>query len=383
MSDARRHARSRRLRVLTIGPAPLSPDSRGGMATVLTLMEAHPDPRIAIRVVPTYADRGLVRRTLLGVRGMLLASALVLGGRVDVLHVHLAHGGSVVRKSLPLAAARLRGVPTVVHEHSYDFAGWFDGLPSWGRALVRRGVAADVWLVLADRHVADFGDRLRMDRRHVRVLHNPVVLPGTPAGESGAERADERVQAVSLGRLGHRKGSYDVVAAVALLPDDVRSRVRVVLAGDGEIDEVRQAICAAGVDDVVEVRGWQEPHERDALTRESQVFLLPSYEEGLPMAMLEAMAQGLAPVVSPVGGIPDVVRDGVEGLLVEPGDVAGLARAMGRLVGDDALRARVGDAARSRAGHFDVDGWYDDLTELWISLADERRTRTQRDRPRR
>lgn len=355
------------MRVLTIGPAPLSADSRGGMATVLTVMTGHPDPRVSIRVVPTYADYGLLRRTLLGVRGMLLASALIMLGRVDVLHVHLAHGGSVARKSLPLAAARLRGVATVVHEHSYDFSGWFDGLPRWGRAVVRRAVAADVWLVLAEHHVAEFSERLRMDADRVRVLHNPVVTPD----RSGSDAPDVPcgVQAVSLGRLGRRKGSYDVVAAVALLPGDVRARLRVVLAGDGENDEVRRAAADAGVDDVVEVRGWQDTAQRDELVRRSQVFLLPSYEEGLPMAMLEAMAHGLAPIVSPVGGIPNVVGDGVEGLLVEPGDVPALSTALRRMVEDDALRASVSAAARARSDDFDVSRWYDELTALWVSLA--------------
>lgn len=362
----------RPVRVLTIGPAPSAPDSRGGMASVLTLMAAHPDPRVEVRVVPTYADRGRLRRLLLGVRGMTLASVLVLAGRADVLHVHLAHGGSVVRKSLPLLAARLRGTATVVHEHSYDFSGWFDGLPRWGRRLVRGSISADVWLVLATHHVDEFSERLGMPPERFRVLHNPVALPDADQ-VAIAPVADGPVRAVSLGRLGRRKGSYDVVAAVATLPDDVRSRLHVVLAGDGELDEVRRAVSTAGLDGVVEVRGWQEPPQRDALMRESHVFLLPSYEEGLPMAMLEAMAGGLAPIVTPVGGIPDVVTDGVEGLLVGPGDVEGLAKAVQRLVEDGDLRCRVSAAARSRAGQFDAARWYDDLTELWVGLAGSRR----------
>lgn len=360
--------------MLTIGPAPSAADSRGGMATVLTFMAAHPDPRVRVRVVPTYADRPFVGRMLLGLRGMVVASVLVLAGRVDVLHVHLAHGGSVVRKSLPLLAARLRGTATVVHAHSYDFAGWFDGLPGWARAVVRRSVAADVWLVLASQHVRDFGERLDLPQERFTVLHNPVAL----AAGDDAEPAVGAVQAVSLGRLGRRKGSYDIVAAVALLPADVRARLRVVLAGDGELAAVRRAVSDAEVDDVVEVRGWQAPPERDALMRQSQVFLLPSYEEGLPMAMLEAMARGLAPIVSPVGGIPDVVGDGCEGLLVDAGDVHGLGKAIQRVVEDGTLRADLGTAARDRSEHFDVARWYDTLTELWIDLGRRRPARRHR-----
>ncbi|MET0928131.1 MAG: glycosyltransferase family 4 protein [Aeromicrobium sp.] len=368
----------RAVRVLAIGPAPSSHDSRGGMATVVTLMGDHPDPGVAVRIVPTYVDRGLVQRTARGLRGMFAAAALILLGRVDVLHVHLAHGGSVVRKSLPLLAARLRGTPTVVHAHSYDFAGWFDGLPSWGRSLVRRGVAADVWLVLARHHVADFAARLDMPQQTFRVLHNPVALPA-PGGTADPAVSDGPVRAVSLGRLGRRKGSYDIVAAVATLPRDVRSRLRVVLAGDGEVEEVRQAIVDADVQDVIEVRGWQGPDERDALLRASHVFLLPSHEEGLPMAMLEAMARGLAPVVTPVGGIPNVVSDQVEGLLVPPGDADALGKAIRRIVEDDDLRNGIAVAARARSEDFDVERWYGDLADLWISLAEQRqRARRQR-----
>jgi glycosyltransferase involved in cell wall biosynthesis len=371
----------RAVRVLTIGPAPSGPDSRGGMATVLTLMAAHPDPRVVVRIVPTYADRSAAGRLAVGLRGMTVSTALVLAGRVDVLHVHLAHGGSVVRKSVPLLAARLRGTATVVHAHSYDFSGWLDRLPPVVLAAVRRGVAADRWLVLATQDVTAFASRLQMPQDRFAVLHNPVVLPVVlPTADPGpAGAAGSPVRAVSLGRLGHRKGSYDVVAAAAGLPPDIRQRLRIVLAGDGEIDQVRAAVDRAGVADVIEVRGWQGPAERDALMRSAQVFLLPSHEEGLPMAMLEAMAHGLAPVVTPVGGIPNVVQGDVEGLLVAPGDVEALAKALRRMVEDDDMRSRLARAARRRATDFDVREWYERLSELWIGLA-ERPPRARRPR---
>jgi FkbM family methyltransferase len=353
------------LRVLAVGPAPAGATSRGGMATVAALMAAHPDPRIHVTVVPTFVNSSVWRWLLVGVCGMLRASWLVLGGHADVLHVHLAHGGSVVRKALPLWAARLAGVPAVIHGHSYDFGGWFDRLPRLGQAMVRRALLADHWVVLGERHVDEYATRLRLPGTRITVLRNAVEVAGPAVAQSGIER----VHAVALGRLGVRKGSYDVIAAVAALDQTVRARLRVTLAGDGDVDEVRAAIAASGLGATVDVSGWLDAAQRDALLSTAQIFLLPSRDEGLPMALLEAMARGLAPVTTTAGSMGEVVGEGVTGLLVTPNRPDQIANALTALVGDEALRVRLGAAARSRAGDFGLDRWYEQLTRLWTDLS--------------
>lgn len=349
------------LRVLVVGPAPAQAASRGGMATVITLMVAHPDARASIVAVPTYIEGTRWYRLWIGGSGMLRATWLVLRRRVDVLHVHLAHGGSVVRKALPLAAARLSGVPAVVHAHSYDFGGWFDGLPPLARRVVRRALVADQWLVLGTRHVEEYADRLQVPADRISVLNNAVPIPSAPVAQANVER----VHAVSLGRLGERKGSYDLIAAVAALDDAVRDRLLLTLAGDGEVDEVRAAVAAAGVSDTIDVAGWLDPAARDELLCSAHIFVLPSYDEGLPMALLEAMAYGLAPVTTLVGSIGEAITDRVNGLVVEPGRPEQIADAFTELLKDDTLRASLGEAARSRASDFGLDRWYQRLMQVW------------------
>lgn len=358
------------LRVLVVGPAPAGPVSRGGMATVAALMAAHPDPRIRVTVVPTFVDSSVWRWLLVGVCGMLRASWLLLCGRTDVLHVHLAHGGSVVRKALPLWAARLAGVPSVIHGHSYDFGGWFDRLPRLGQALVRRTLVADRWVVLGKRHVDEYASRLRLADGRIGVLHNAVEIPACAVTLSGVDR----LHAVALGRLGVRKGSYDVIAAVGALDEAVPTGLRVTLAGDGEVDEVRAAVAAAGLGQTVDVVGWLDAVERDALLSTAHVFLLPSHDEGLPMALLEAMASGLVPLTTMVGSIGEVVSDGVTGLLVQPNRPDQIAEALVTLVHDEPLRVRLGAAARCRAYDFALDRWYEQLARLWIDLGGYRLT---------
>lgn len=357
------------MRVLVVGPAPAQAASRGGMATVITLMAAHPGAHII--TVPTYIEGPLWFRLWVGGSGMLRAAWLVARRRVDVLHVHLAHGGSVVRKALPMAAARWAKVPTVVHAHSYDFAGWFDGLPTAAQWVVRRLLVADQWLVLGTRHVAEYTDRLRLPAERISVLNNAVPIPPCPVNHSDVER----VHAVSLGRLGVRKGSYDLINAVAALDDDMRSRLRVTLAGDGEVDEVRAAVAAAGLGDTIYVAGWMDPAARDELLCGAHIFVLPSHDEGLPMALLEAMACGLAPVTTLVGSIDEAITDRVTGLVVAPGRPEQIADALRELLKDDTLRADLGAAARSRARDFGMDRWYQRLTQVWTDITQEGSTR--------
>jgi glycosyltransferase involved in cell wall biosynthesis len=97
--------------------------------------------------------------------------------------------------------------------------------------------------------------------------------------------------------------------------------------------------------------------------------VLPSYHEGVPMALLEAMAAGLPAIVTPVGGIPDVLRHGVEGLMVEPARVTELSAAMARLVDHDGERIASGRRAHERARNYDIHAYARSLAEIYQRIA--------------
>lgn len=335
------------------------------------------DPADAeIIIVPTFTDTGTLHRLATGIVGMLRSALLVLTGRVDIVHVHLAHGGSVIRKAFPLWAARSRGVPSVIHGHSYNFGEWFRSLPGAGQAAVRAALPGDHWLILGTDLAEEYREILRLDPERVTVLHNPAPAPPTdqtaidPAGTSAGGPG---VVMAALGRLGDRKGTFNIIAAVASLDTDVRDRLIVVLAGDGEVDRARDA--AAPLGGVVTIRDWLNPDQRDALLAAADVLLLPSYDEGLPMALLEAMSAGIAPITSPVGAIGDVIVDGVNGILVTPGDVPALAAAIESLATDDRRRLAIAAQARATAEEFSVANWHASMVGLWRDLSAAARPR--------
>jgi glycosyltransferase involved in cell wall biosynthesis len=180
-----------------------------------------------------------------------------------------------------------------------------------------------------------------------------------------------QVQFLHLGRLGNRKGGYDLMNAFAALPDALRLRARLVLAGDGDVEGMRKLAEPLNADGVERVRvlSWIDAQERDRLLSESDVFVLPSYAEGVPMSLLEAMAAGLPSITTPVGGIPDVFSHGTEGLLVNPGDRAQLTSAMVQLINDETARLQAGRRAHQRARGFDVHTYARRLSDIYQRIA--------------
>ena len=203
------------------------------------------------------------------------------------------------------------------------------------------------------------------NNRHIVTIHNPVLLPPAPAPE---RPATDTVQLLVLGRLGQRKGSYDLLAAVAKIAPNFPT-LQLNLAGDGELEQVAARARELGIASQVNVLGWVRGSDKAQYLQTANIYLLPSYNEGLPMSVLEAMAAGLPIITTPVGGIPDAVSDGVEGFLVAPGDVDALAARLTQLLLDQALMQKMGESARRKIENsFSVEAILPRLETLYADL---------------
>ncbi|HMI57260.1 MAG TPA: glycosyltransferase [Gemmatimonadaceae bacterium] len=151
---------------------------------------------------------------------------------------------------------------------------------------------------------------------------------------------------VSVGNLYPVKGHAVLIDALAKLRD--RRGWRVAIAGRGEEEpRLRAQAAAAGIGDRVHLLGFRD--DIADILAAGDLFTMPSLSEGLPLALVEAMSFGLPVVVTRVGGVPEVVTDGVEGFLVPPSDPGALAAALGALLDDASRRRQMGEAARTRA----------------------------------
>jgi glycosyltransferase involved in cell wall biosynthesis len=209
--------------------------------------------------------------------------------------------------------------------------------------------------------------------RNLVVIPNGVDIPDQPTDVSGAG-----APGLMIANFQPAKGHRNLVAALPLV--EAAHRPVIHLLGDGvERRPVEAAIAEAGLDAWLPREG-QVPDAASWLGR-ARFCVQPSNDEGLPNAILESMAAGVPVVATRVGGIPELLEDGVEGLLVEPGDPAALAAAITRISTDEALRVRLGAAARERARSFS----WDACTEQHVRLYEEllRAHPRRRDRRRR
>jgi glycosyltransferase involved in cell wall biosynthesis len=268
---------------------------------------------------------------------------LLLGGHIQLLHVHVSSRASFWRKSFFLFPAFLSGLPTVLHLHGSEFAIFFEKECGDLRKRIVQYVFNRVSRVVVLSSAWKIWVQGICTNPNVKAIYNPAML--TAGSTPWVQRKQGTV--LFLGRLGTRKGTYDLLDAVAQLVVK-HPQLKLLLGGDGELDQVRIRANELGISGNIELLGWLRGDEKDQYLQSAMIYALPSYNEGLPMSILEAMAAGLPIVSTPIGGIPEAVADGLEGFLVEPGDVAALANRLDRLLSEPGLAEGMGAAARRK-----------------------------------
>ncbi len=350
-----------RVRVLQFGP---SLEVRGGISSVEQLICDYLPPYVSMRHVPTMEDGSAIAKASVFARAVQVLRRSLESLDPTIVHIHVASRGSTLRKVILAEMVARAGRPLVLHAHGSEFDLFHRKLPAAVRRNVNRTLQrANVFITLSAQWRDFYVEECEISPSQIVVLPNPVRVPAEVPDRAGRDT----VQFLHLGRLGERKGSYDLVNAFAGLPEGLRNRARLVLAGDGDVEGVRK--LAEPLGSQVEVHSWINTSERDRLLAQSDVFALPSRAEGVPMALLEAMANGLPSITSPVGGIPDVFRNGLDGMLVTPGDVEQIRAAMARLIADDTARETTGRTARERARAFDVHVYARRLADIYQRIA--------------
>lgn len=324
-----------------IGP---SRASQGGIASVVASWEnVGLFKRWPIIFLETHSEGTKFAKFRVGLSALVRFIVLLASRRVACVHIHVARRISFWRKAIFASVASFFRVPVLLHLHSGGFPAFYHHESNALQQRVIRRILdhAEQLIVLSE----GWYDLLApiSSNRNITIIRNFPELP-----LHWSSRGDKRKHTILfLGLLNRDKGFYDLLECCAVLGQDIPDLL-VVCGGKGQQGEIAERIRQLKIEQYISLPGWIVGPDKEAWFARASLFVLPSYVEGVPMGILEAMAWGLPIVSTRVGGIPDIVRHGREGLLVEAGDVVGLQEALSRLLLDDEERARMGQAARQR-----------------------------------
>jgi glycosyltransferase involved in cell wall biosynthesis len=342
-----------------------NPAAKGGISSVIRMYEATGLFRSKVFFLASYKGGGLFKNiSFFPIFMARYCWTLLTQPAIQIAHVHIASYGSCLRKSIVVALAKATGRKVILHVHGAEFHLFYSKMPAYAQGIIRKMLrSCDVIIALSQQ----WQDRLYSISQNpdIRVIYNPTILREPQSTDHA--RDSDAVNFLFMGRLGKRKGVYDIIESARRLKV---ANVKISLYGDGEIDNVRSRVSAAGVEDKVQVCGWIDGNLKDETFRRAHVLLLPSYNEGLPISVLEAMAYGMPVVASEVGGIPEAIEDGVNGYLIHPGDCDRLAESIDRLASSSELRSRMGQSGYQLAARkFALSVIIEQLESLYDELA--------------
>lgn len=308
----------------------------------------------------SYLSTGAVWRSLSGISGKLALSTMWLVRRVSVANRVVA--SRLVRKYRPdavfcanhgsqqfiwsmMSLCGHRKIPAATYMLGMPDA--FESMPERIQRIrdYRMWRACHFVIVNASAVGRAMTEQRELPHSKVRVIPNGIPSVPQPLERSTKGRT---LRVGTLGRLSHLKGVDDLLKATALMVPRY-DLLELAIAGEGkESDALRAVADDLGIRERTQFLGFVPDAEAHEFLQSLDVFVLASLTEGLPFSVMEAMRAGLPIVATRVGGVPEMIEDGVSGMLVDPGDPQGIADAVAAIVDDPALAARLGEAARRR-----------------------------------
>lgn len=361
------------INVLMIGAAR---DVRGGVSSVVNgYYEAGLHKMCRLTYLPTMKDGNKLFKLYVAIMARLKFNKLMK--KNDILHVHLSNDASFYRKRLFILAAKKQNKKIVIHLHGSTFDEFYRNRCNDKQKKQVREVflLADKIIALSDTWGEFIINELLYDSKSseeennyqiskVIVIYNAVSVP------LKYEKKYNNQNILFLGKLGERKGTYDLLEAMKVIIPRFPN-VRLYLGGDGDVKEVESIIRENGWEKNIKYIGWVRDKEKRKILRHCSIFTLPSYNEGMPMSVLEAMSYGCSVISTYVGGIPHIITDSRNGYLINPGDVKDLALKLTFLLGNEETRKVLGRSAKQTIiKNFDVKNTVGKVMDIYKSILD-------------
>lgn len=353
------------MKVLMLGN---DPSVKGGITSVISQLLAHDwnSEGIDMKFIPTYVETNNVRKILFFAKALRRINKELKTNKPDVVHMHMSYKGSFTRKFFLHKLCKKNNIPDIIHLHGSEFKKWFDESDDKKKEQIQTLLKESAGFIV-------LGDKWNKAVKEIEPKTNTVVVSNTVHIPDYTVEWKQPFTVLFMGVLIKRKGVADLINAIYLLnKEDKLDNVRLVIAGSGAEEAELKAMCTQlGLDNYIEFAGWTAGEKKEKLFRESQMLVLPSYNEGLPIAILEAISCGMPVVATNVGDISSAVIDGENGYLIEPGDVLAIKQAIEKIVWDPEVFNKMVTASRQLAeSGFSDEKYFSCINDLYKEIGD-------------
>lgn len=350
------------MNVLMIG---VDKTSIGGMRTVVENYMNNDEFRekINFRYIPSVINSNVIVKILFFLMAYIRILFTILFCKIDILHIHMAERTSVYREGLISVLGKALGRKVVIHMHGADIENWYNSLSERKKKISSSLIgSADKVIVLGDSW-RPFMEKVVNDKNKVVVVYNAV---------STYSRNNYNINATDLLFLGMiipRKGIIDLLDAIMSIDCRLPKDVKVKLYGSDKNHNIINLIDSRNLQNRVEFCGWLNTKDKAKVFNDTMINILPSYNEGLPMTILETMAFGIPNISTAIAAIPEVIEDGKNGYLMSPGDRDTLGKRIIELVENPILREEFSENSyKTITENFSVDKHLDDIYNLYNEL---------------
>ncbi len=349
------------VRVLMVGP---DRSVHGGISAIVNnFYEAGLDRRVNLKYIGTMREGSKLKKFFVAAGAYLEFMREV--PKYDIVHVNVASDSSFLRKSYFIKYAKRKGKKIVLHQHGGDFKNYYgQQISERMRRYVRRILNMPDKMLVLTQSWKEYFESIS-GRDNIEVFPNCIKInsQATPDGIS-ADRDMNKL--LFLGRICKDKGIDELVEALDELAVD-HPGIKLYIGGIFEEEEYRKVIEAR--QERISYLGWVTGKEKEKYLKDCGIFVLPTYYEGFPVSVLEAMAGGCVVVASRVGGIPDIITDEENGLLISPKDSNSLKRAVERVMGDKEFAERLRVSAFDKVvNNYSMDNCIDKLVKIYSIL---------------
>lgn len=335
-------------------------DTPGGMAAVINSYYQYIDKLqyitswklASMPVKAWYALSSIVQFTL----------ALLFNRNIKIVHIQGAANASFSRKAVFVNIARFFGKKVIMHQHACDFVEYYDNHQD--KAWITRTINNCDRLIVLSQWWKEYFTSIGVAADKIVILNNIVTPPQQPVERN----TDGKIRLLFLGEIGKRKGIYDLLTAIANEREFFTQHIELRIGGNLEEEKLQAFIRDHNLGDFVTFMGWVSGDKKRECLEWAHIYILPSYNEGLPIGILEAMSYRMPIISTPVGGIPEVVKQHHNGILVQPGNHSEIGSALHYFIANPQHIAQYGEVSYTIAQPYFPESVMGSLCKVYSDL---------------